>query len=169
MKEIWKRIDGSDVLEVSNLGRIRCLDGLRGGQQRKGTVYSPFLAKNGYLTIAPKFGASRKKLTVHRLVAAAFAPGFFEGASVNHKDGCKTNNRADNLEWITLAENTRHQWRTGLIDLRGEKHPSAKLTNADVAAIRTRLIGGERITALANEFGVSAALIYKIKRGTKRR
>lgn len=169
MNEVWKAVAGYEgLLEVSDLGRVRCLDAVRGGQKRRGTIYSPFIAKNGYDHIAPKVGATRRKLLVHRLVATAFVPGWFERATVNHRDGNKRNNRAENLEWITTADNTRHQWRTGLVDLRGEKHPSAKLSNEDVAQVRSRIAAGYRAVEIARSMNVSVSLIYKIREGTKR-
>lgn len=127
---------------------------------------SPFLLRSGYLAVAPKFGTTRKKLTVHRLVAKAFVPGYFDGATVNHRDGDKTNNRADNLEWLTLAENTAHQWETGLVNIRGERHPNAKLSDANALAIMAR--PDDSPTALAREFGVSTSMIYKIRQGRKK-
>lgn len=127
----------------------------------------PFLNHAGYPTISLQADGKRPKFFVHRFVALAFVPGYFAGATVNHKDGNKLNNRADNLEWVSLAENTQHQWRTGLVDVRGEKHPSAKLSDAQVAEIKRRLDSGENQTHLSREYGVSVALISKIRRGTK--
>lgn len=43
-----------------------------------------------------------------------FVPGFFEGATVNHIDGDSLNNKKENLEWVTRAENIRHAFKTGL-------------------------------------------------------
>ena len=175
MDEIWKAVEGYEGrLEVSNLGRVRTLPSVRIGtrngvphpQRKKGGIIRSHVLNAGYPVVAPKFGPSRKKMTVHRLVAKAFVPGYFEGATVNHKDGVKTNNRADNLEWVTLAENTAHQWETGLVNIRGERHPSAKLSDADVVAIKSR--PGDSPTVLAREFGVSTSMIYKIRQGRKK-
>ena len=58
---------------------------------------------------------------VHRLVAAAFCPGYFEGAHVNHMDGCKTHNHASNLEWLTQHANMRHAYENGLTHYRSEE------------------------------------------------
>lgn len=69
--------------------------------------------RNGYVRVC--FGG--RKLLVHRLVCEAFhgAPPFI-GAQVNHKNGVKSDNRADNLEWVTASENQRHR-----IDVLGHK------------------------------------------------
>ena len=174
--EKWKAVEGHEgLLEVSDFGRVQTLGTYRTGrgtkpgpQFRKGKVLSPFLAANGYPTVAPKFGENRRKMLVHRLVAKAFVPGHFPDATVNHKDGDKTNNVASNLEWISRAENTAHQWRTGLVDLRGENHPSAKLSRADVEAIRRRCAQGETQRSLSVEFGVSNQLISDIVNFKKR-
>tara|TARA_R110000822_G_scaffold27790_3_gene82674 strand:- start:4 stop:441 length:438 start_codon:yes stop_codon:yes gene_type:complete len=127
---------------------------------------SPFIQNNGYQHVAPKFGASRKKLLVHRLIAKAFVAGWFDGATVNHKDGDKLNNLPQNLEWMTLAENTSHQWETGLVNIRGQRHPSAKLTDAQSLEIAAR--NAESPTLLAREYGVSVSMIYKIRQGRKK-
>src|SRR5689334_7053571 len=108
--ERWAKVAGYDWLEVSDHGRVRTLNSIRvsirngklNEQRKRGGVMSPFLLNTGYLCVAPKIGDSRKKLTVHRLVALAFVPGYFEDATVNHIDGAKTNNLWTNLEWVTL-------------------------------------------------------------------
>lgn len=175
--EYWKLAEGYEwLLEVSSEGRVRSLDTVREfirngkpqSQRIYGKVLSPFVAQNGYLHIAPKIGASRTKLLVHRLVAKAFVPGYFDGAHVNHKDGLKTNNVPWNLEWVTKGQNTLHAFATGLIDNRGEKHPFAKISDAQMDEILLRYRGGERCVLLAREFGISTSSIYAYDKGIRR-
>jgi len=64
---------------------------------------------NGYLKVRLYGGnANGSNAAIHRLVAKAFCPGYRDGLVVNHIDGDKHNNRAENLEWCTQQENVRH-------------------------------------------------------------
>lgn len=114
--EIWKSIVGYEGLyEVSNLGRIRSLDryvrhskgGLkivRGGIKK----LPPPHPKTGYILISLYKNNRAWTISVHRLVAFAFQEicgEYFEGATVDHIDTIRHNNRADNLRWCTVAEN----------------------------------------------------------------
>lgn len=56
------------------------------------------------------------KISQHRLLALTFIPftGIFNKLTVNHKDGVKSNNDLNNLEWVTYAENNKHAWDSGL-------------------------------------------------------
>ena len=84
-------------------------------QHRKGGLLSPCTTLGGYLEVARKeAGGKRIKARVHRLVGLAWVPGFSADLSINHVDGDKLNNHPGNLEWVSLAENTRHQWGMGL-------------------------------------------------------
>lgn len=95
---------------------------------RDGTIYSKpkgdFLVptkRNGYLHVRMLKGKEKKKrpsLQVHRLVALAFIPNPDCLPKVNHKDGVKTNNCVENLEWITSRGNSKHAHDTGLIKKR---------------------------------------------------
>jgi hypothetical protein len=131
-------------------------------------MLSPYVCKpGGYPTVAIKVGDKRTKYLVHRLVASAFCAGYDSSLSVNHINGIKTDNRAANLEWVTLARNTALQWRDGLVDLRGEAHPGSKLTVDQARAIHGAVVAGGSVTAIAREHGVSVSTVYKI--GTKAR
>lgn len=125
----------------------------------------PCVARNGYLEVAVLKQGKRVKERVHRLVALAFCPGFQDGLTVNHVDGNRLNNRPENLEWVSLARNTQHQWEIGLIDLRGEKSPMAKLTSKRVVYIRRLLSQGIPAHTLAIVAGVSQKTIVKIRDG----
>lgn len=102
MDEVWKVITDFPRYSVSSYGRVR--------NNESGLVLRQHDHK-GYKTVLlyDAFGAS-KRFSAHRLVAMAFlaAPSELECEQINHKDGCKTNNHANNLEWCTRSQNHRH-------------------------------------------------------------
>lgn len=53
----------------------------------------------------------RKTYKLHRLVAMVYLPDYSPDLQVNHKNGVKTDNRAENLEMVTNSENAAHAWR----------------------------------------------------------
>lgn len=176
MNETWKTAVGFEgIYEVSDLGRLRTTPrvvkssraGVANTQRRPGKVVSPYIAVTGYPTISLKIDGERKKHLVHRIVARTFVEGYADGLTVNRINGVKTDNRPENLEWVTLARNTELQWADGLVDIRGEKHPSSRLTNAQTREIDALLKQGGRTCELARLYGVSPALICKIRRGAK--
>lgn len=62
----------------------------------------------------PMVGIGGRTYRVHRLIATAFIPNPDGKPQVNHKDGNKRNNSVENLEWVTVSENTARAWRNGL-------------------------------------------------------
>ena len=117
-----------------------------------------------YLQIHFKKDGKRRRFYVHRLVALHFCDNFFEGAQVNHKDGIKTNNRADNLEWVTSSENMKHAHENKLISKRtiGKR---VKLSEKDVEEIiNLRKEKGLTYKELAALFDVSASTICRVMR-----
>lgn len=113
MEEVWKPMRGHESLyEVSNLGRIRSIP--KTGF-RKRAVLAQHTERHGYKRIRLTDGNVKFSALVHRIVAEAFVPNPDEKPIVNHIDGDKGNNRADNLEWVTYKENHEHAVRTGLI------------------------------------------------------
>lgn len=178
--EQWKRIEhkGAAWL-VSNLGNVRNPERtvrvfrMRGNERQEFETAMPerpaatSKTKSGYLEVAVMQDSKRIKAAVHRLVGIAFVPGFAEGLSINHIDGDKLNNRADNLEWVSLARNTQHQWECGLVDLRGENQPGSKLTSKQVVYIRRLLSQGIPAHTLAVIAGVSDSTIAFIRDGKR--
>ena len=99
--EIWHKCEVPYTrYEVSNLGRVR--------NARTGRVLRLRPGNKGYLIVDLYYKGQRKSCKVHNLVATAFVEGWREGLQVNHKNGVKTDNRAENLEWVTASENVRH-------------------------------------------------------------
>src|SRR5690606_40613249 len=97
MEEIWKPVEGFDGYEVSDLGRVRKVDG---------NVVNLFNHPQGYLKVALKVAGQKvSKKYVHRLVAAAFIPNPDNLPYVNHKNGKQWCNEVDNLEWISSKDN----------------------------------------------------------------
>ena len=116
MEEIWKDIECYEgIYQVSNLGRVRSLDryytkphprnGVPTKYFKRGSIITNHTLRNGYTNVMLKFEGGKKNFMVHRLVAKAFVPGYFEGADVNHKDCNRQNNHADNLEWMSRRDN----------------------------------------------------------------
>jgi len=102
---------------------------------------------------------------VHREVAMAFIDNPRNLPEVNHKDGNKTNNSIDNLEWVTHQENARHAHANGMVH-----HPS-KLSTSDVIAIRQRYIPFSKehgTNAIAKNYGVCSSYIWRIIANQKR-
>ena len=111
MTEIWRSIKDYPGYEVSNLGRVRSFNFNR-VRIKTLITHKP----TGYIAVYLYKHNKIKNAKVHRLVAQAFIPNPENKPQVNHIDGDKTNNKADNLEWCTPSENQRHANRTGLRD-----------------------------------------------------
>jgi hypothetical protein len=68
----------------------------------------------GYKTVRLYNNGKTKTFFLHRLIAQLFIPNEFNKNKVNHKDGNKSSNWYENLEWVTHAENVQHAYDTGL-------------------------------------------------------
>lgn len=81
--------------------------------ERKTTINT-----SGYPQLTLWKGGKARTHSVHRLVAETYIRNTKNKAQVNHKNGIKTDNRVENLEWVTHSENTTHAYGTGLMKKR---------------------------------------------------
>lgn len=97
MKELWKKIDGHDRYSISNMGRVR--------NDKTGRILKTNVISNaGYCVIV----LQGKGYSIHRLVAKHFIPNPDNLSDVNHKNEIKTDNRVENLEWLSHRDNMHY-------------------------------------------------------------
>ena len=123
MEEEFRDVVGyEDYFQISNLGKLY--------SKRSSRILKQTKSKTGYLSISTRIGGRAGKaicLKIHRLVAEAFLEQPTEEqvlwakstkygkVLVNHKDGNKSNNSVENLEWVTNSENLLHAISIGLV------------------------------------------------------
>jgi hypothetical protein len=162
-REEWRDVVGNDgYYKVSNHGRV---------VGKKGTILNPYITGKGYKTGDgySTVKINRRNQKVHRMVAEAFIPNPSGLPQVNHRDGDKSNNFVNNLEWCTPSDNAQHAIKAGLF-ASGEKSPFSKLTYKDVEEIRTHYQKGcslYGVKPLSRMYGVSSTTIRNILKGKK--
>lgn len=85
-------------------------DGRIYGLQRNRWLKPNVNSKSNYHQISLKVNGNRETWYIHRLVATLYIPNPKSKRTVNHKDGNKSNNSVDNLEWMTHSENHKHAY-----------------------------------------------------------
>jgi len=101
----WKVIEKATNYEVSNFGEVR--------NKKTKKILRPSVV-NGYLSIGLRINNKTVTSFIHRLVATSFLLCSNKIYIVNHKDGNRINNNIENLEWVSLSENSKHAFRLGL-------------------------------------------------------
>lgn len=147
----WRPVVGYEGLyEVSNFGDVRRIAVAHG--TKAGYIIKPQKVKNReYLQVRLcRSPGNHKSASLHSVVCEAFHGRRPPGMQVNHKNGVKDDNRADNLEWVTPSQNTRHRFDVlKRANKRGEEHPHAQFTERDVLDIRARRAAGETCRQIA--------------------
>lgn len=142
--EIWKPVallPWGRKYEVSNLGRVR-------GEDK---IVKQIVAR-GYASVRLRWGNQSLGTGVHRLVAMTFIRPPMEGEVVNHKNFDRGDNRPENLEWTTTAENLMYSRSHG-------RFPQPRTAKIDKAAAWEMFRGGTTVTDIAKHFGCSIAAV----------
>lgn len=128
----------------------------------------PFKTHNGYHRITLFVRGQHRKFFMHRLVAQAFMSRPSSQHEVNHKNGVKTDNRIENLEWVSKSENSLHAIRSGLqIVKRGTDAPGAKLTEQQVIDLYLARKRGEKNVSISRRTGVNHKTVSDIWLGKR--
>lgn len=109
----WCPIPGFENYEISDRGLIRSNDRIIKFKDRdksfylKGRILRPAFDKDCYLKVSLHKDGKSYHYRVHQLVGIAFLNSYFPDAVINHKNEIRWDNRVENLEWVTVADNNR--------------------------------------------------------------
>jgi hypothetical protein len=148
---IWRH-----KIKCSKSGRWRNLPQRRRAESDSG---------KGYLRITLGIQGKTWSVQAHRLIWAHANGAIPDQIQINHKDLNKRNNRIDNLELVTQAENIRHSYANGrprpwyqATIWRGKP----RITEEQKAAMRRRKSEGVGLRRISKEFGVSLTHTQRI-------
>lgn len=151
--EEWRPVKGYEGHhEVSDRGRIRRVGG---------EMLNPSLHHEGYYRVCLRVHGKKRDFSVHRLVLIAFRGDQPPKHEASHLNGCRTDNRLENLQWETSSQNKLRRRQHGT-DHGGERNPNSKLTNHQVLEIRRRRKNGETYSSIAKDYGVTFTNVASI-------
>lgn len=172
MEDTWKKIPKFNYqYEVDLNSNIRSVfsviiksNGIK--YTRKSKILTPVINPSGYFSGAISLNGKMISYLNHRIAAEIFIPNPLGKLEVNHKNGIKTDNRVENLEWVSHAENIQHAYKIGLLAPKvGSLNGMAKLTEKDVRKIRLHAAMNGRFygrKGLATKYNVSECTIKEV-------
>lgn len=162
-EEIWRDIPGYEgYYMVSNYGRVYSMTRTVTPHNRKGwtiggKIMKPYPHRDRYMFVDLHKNGQKAAKSIHYLVMLAFVGPYPDGHEINHIDFDRTNNRLDNLEYVTPKQNNAHSAARRLEAVaRGEANGYSKLTANDVQEIRRLYATGSYThKQLGDMFGIS--------------
>lgn len=171
-EEIWKDVVGFEGrYMVSNMGRVKSLDFTSVVKKKfgiitvpkYGKILKPKVDKGGYYSQSLSIDGKSYYKSIHRMVLTAFVPNPENKPEINHKDGNKSNNCVDNLEWCNRSENNLHAYAMGLkVSIKGNKKYNAWLSDESVLRIREMHEHGYTMDEIRERFNTKPQNIYAI-------
>lgn len=169
--EIWKEIKEAEYYMISNQGKVKSVDKtvfFKDGRKRtfKGQMKTISLNPNGYLQVT--LTVNRKTVTkyIHRLVAEHFLDKHSEEMTyVNHIDGNRLNNMAENLEWCTPSENSLHSY--SVLKQRKPVSPGYSYPIKAINIKESKEIIFNSVRECERELGVSKTHIFRLLKTNK--
>jgi hypothetical protein len=166
MEEEWFSVPDHPLLRAARSGAIKTIDRQitnRAGRLMNipGALLAPKMHTNGYLRVEYKHLGVRVRLYVHRVIARTFVDGWTPNATVDHLNFDRLNNATDNLEWVSVQENSRRQCAAGRgRGIRGEAHHRSRISDADAARIPAMRKTGMTLAAIADELSVAPTTVW---------
>jgi len=161
--ETWDELEGFEgIYKISTAGRL-----MHFYKNKRWKVVAPFKERTGYSVARIWLGdGKRKGVRVHRLVAKTFIPNPNNYEEINHKNGVKTDNRVENLEWCDRKYNAEYINVLNPDANRGENNPMAKYTNEQILEIYNLAWEGKlTYQQIADRFGMVKQEVPMIKFG----